>query len=239
MAGVYDEAGLAPGGDEVAAGFGAVVLDDEVVEIVELFHEGGDFGVEILEEGGAVDDAGAGGGIDAGEFVERGLELGNEGGGHAAFPGSGLGGGGGADGDEIGGGCDECLVAEFLVVAEFEIDLGKAGEIAGFLEVAGEGAGGFVAEGFEGVLGFVLGVGITFGGGVGAGGDFFGDGVIGGEFGKILAEAEGGDALPDGAVFIKVGGGDAGFDGAEAVGEDVVHGGGGIGFGWFCVNGEW
>ncbi len=93
-----------------------------------MFHQGGDFGGEIFEQGGAVDDAGAGTGVDAGELIEGGPETGNEGGGDAAFFGSGLVLGNGADGDEIGGGVDEELVVEFLIVAEFEIDLGAAVE---------------------------------------------------------------------------------------------------------------
>ena len=232
VSGVDDAAGLTPGGDEVAACGGGVVVDDEVVEVLELFHQGGDFGVEVFQKGGAVDDAGAGGGIDAGEFVERGLECGDESGGDAAAGGSGLAGGGGADGDEIGGGGDEELVAEFLIVAELVIDLGAAGEIAGFLEMAGEGAGGLVAKGFERALGIGLGIGIALGGGGGTGGKVFGDIVIRGEFGEILAETERGDAVPDGAVFIEIGNADAGFDGAEAVGENVVHGRGGFRSGW-------
>lgn len=193
VAGVHDGAGLFPGGDEGAAGFGGVVLDDEVVEV-------GDGGGEFPQEGGALDDAGARGGICGGEGVAGGAE----------------------GGDEVG-------VAEFLVVAEFVVHAGEAGEVAGFLEVAGEGAGGFVAGGLKGLFGGVLGIGMAAGGGGGAGGEFDGAPVACGEGGEFVCEGEGRLVLPDGLVLGGLGDVDAGLDGVEAVGDEVVHGGGGLG----------
>ncbi len=50
VAGIDDDAGLAPGGDEIEAGGGGVELDDEVVEVFELFHEIVNFGFEFFLE---------------------------------------------------------------------------------------------------------------------------------------------------------------------------------------------
>lgn len=78
VAAIDDDAGFAPGVNEGEAGVGGVVLDDEVVEVFELLHEVGDFGIELLKQGAATDDAGAGRGIHGGKGAERGLELGDE-----------------------------------------------------------------------------------------------------------------------------------------------------------------
>jgi len=78
VAGIDDDTGLAPGGDEGEAGGGFVELDDEVIEVFELFHEIGDFGFEFFLERTAADDASTGRGIYAGKGGERGLELGDE-----------------------------------------------------------------------------------------------------------------------------------------------------------------
>ena len=60
VAGVYDVAGLLPCADEAAAGFGAVELDDEVVEVADLLHQTGDAGGEVAQVHGAVHDGAAG-----------------------------------------------------------------------------------------------------------------------------------------------------------------------------------
>jgi hypothetical protein len=137
---------------------------------------------------------------------------------HAAIGRPGLGSGGGADGDEIGGGADEELIAEFLVVADFIVHFGEAGEVARFFEVASEGAGGFEAGRFEFVFGFILGVGVAFGCGVGAGGDVLGGSGVGAEGGEIGGECQGRIPVPNGPVFGEVRQADAGFYGADAVG---------------------
>lgn len=77
-AGIYDDSRFAPGGEEGEAGGVLVVLEDEVVQVLELVHEVGDFGIEFFEQGAATDDAGAGRGIHGGKGAERGLELGDE-----------------------------------------------------------------------------------------------------------------------------------------------------------------
>ena len=63
VAGVDDDAGLFPSLDETGAGCGVGELDDEVVEIAEVFEEvfeeGGGVGLDFLEEGAAVDDLAA------------------------------------------------------------------------------------------------------------------------------------------------------------------------------------
>ena len=183
-----------------------------------MLHELGDFGFEFFLEGAAADDAGTGRGIEASKGIQRGLELGDEGGGDAAIGRPGLGSGGGADGDEIGGGADEELIAEFLVVADFVVHFGKAGEVARFFEVASEGAGGFETGRFEFVFGFILGVGVAFGGGVGAGGHVLGGSGVGAEGGEIGGECQGRIPVPNGPVFGEVRQADAGFYGADAVG---------------------
>ena len=231
VAGIDDDAGFAPGGDEGEAGGGFVELDDEVIEVFELLHELGDFGFEFCLEGTAADDASPGGGIHAGKGGERGLELGDESGRDTAIGSARLATGGGADGDEVGGGGDEVLIAQFLVVADFVVHFGKAAEVAGFFEVASEGAGGFETGLFELVFGFFFRVGVTFGGGVSAGGDSFGGSAVGGQGGEVGFKGQRRIPVPNGTVFLKVCHADAGFDGADVIGLFVVH--------WFCGFGCW
>ena len=59
VAGIDDDAGFFPGLDETGAGLGAFELEDEVVEIAEVFEEGGGVGFDFFEEGAAVDDLAA------------------------------------------------------------------------------------------------------------------------------------------------------------------------------------
>ena len=60
VAGIDDDAGFFPGFEETVAGLAAAELDDEVVEIAEVFEEGGGVGLDFLEQGAAVDDLAAG-----------------------------------------------------------------------------------------------------------------------------------------------------------------------------------
>lgn len=168
-AGIDDDAGVLPGLDEAAAGLGGVVLDDEVVEIAEVFEEGGGVGGDFAQEGGAVDDLAAGLGEDGGEGFEGGGEGGDAGGRDAPVRGSGLGGDGEGDVAHGGGLIDEVAVAEFLEMGLGEIDLTAAVGVAGFAEVGGAGPGDEVGGVFEGVLGEGFFIARAAGGGFGEG----------------------------------------------------------------------
>ena len=170
VAGIDDDAGLFPSLDETGAGLGVGELEDEVVEIAEVFEEGG---------------------------------------GDAAARGSGFTEGGGGQVPDGGGLVHEVAVAELDEVGLGEVHLAAAVEIAGFLEVDGEGAGEGEGAGLEGGFGGGLGVGTAAGGGEGLG-VFGGDGAeFPGEENEVDAEVGRVLAVPGGFVIGALGEGDA------------------------------
>ena len=209
MAGIDDDAGFFPGLDEAVAGFIAFELKDEVVETAEVVEEGGGVGLDFLEEGAAVDDLPAGVVEELVEGGDGGGEDGDAGGGDAPTGGSGFTGGGGGEIPDGGGLVHELAVAEFDDFGFGEVDLAAAVEIAGFLEVDGEGAGDGVGDVLERGLGGGFGIGRATGGGEGRG-VFGGDAAeFAGEEDEIVAEVGGILAVPGGFVFRALGGGDA------------------------------
>ena len=217
VSGIDNDSGFFPGLDEAVTGFAAGELEDEVVEIAEVFEQGGGVGLDFLEQGAAVDDL-APGVVD--EFLEGGDgggEDGDAGGGDSATGGSGFSGCGGGEIADGGGSIDEVAASELDDVSLGEIHLAAAVEIAGFLEVDGEGAGGDVSDVFERGLGGGLGIGSATGGGEGLG-VLDGDGAeFPGEQDEILAEVGRILSVPGEFVFGALGGGDAGAHHVELV----------------------
>lgn len=216
-AGIDDDACVFPSLGEALAGGGLGELGDEVVEIAEVFEQGGGVGGDFLEQGAAVDYLAAGLGEEGLEGGDGGGERGDAGGGDAAGGGSGLGGGGLSDVADGFGLGDEVEIALAGDVGHGEVDLAAAVGIARFAEVAGAGAGERVGEGFEGGFGEGLFIGTAAGGGHGEGVGGGNLAVSGGEGGEVFCKGDGFLAVPERFVIVTVGGGDAGAHHVELV----------------------
>lgn len=135
MAGIDDDSGAFPGGDEGASGGGIAVLEDEVVEVGHAFDEAGDARFDFADLGAAIDDLAARGAQKvcvAGDGSGKGEDSGV---GDSATHGTGVVAGGvGEVADEFAGGF-EFLIAEADDGAFCEVHLGAVGEVAYLFQV--------------------------------------------------------------------------------------------------------
>lgn len=220
---VHNDARAFPGFDEAFAEIGAVELQDEIVHVAHKFHESGGVGFKFFQDRPVVHNLTARAVHHTGVFSNGRRESGDARGGHAPSGRAGFARGRCAEVADFGGLGDEDLLAKLNDFGLAHIDFCEADQVAGFLEMIGEGARQNVGDIFEGGFRVGLGVARTAGRGFGLGGFGAGVSVIGLERGHIGAEVGGFLAIPDGFVFGALGDGDARADHVQLVGDAKFH----------------
>ena len=207
-AGVHDDAGAFPSFNTPFAGVRAVELHHEVVQVGDLFQQIGGVGVHFFQERAAVHNLAAWQIHHGGKGVDGVRQRGDAGGGHAAPGGSGFGQRGRAEVADGGGLVQQVLLAELHDLGFGHVHLRELVEVVGFLEVirqrAGENKRGIFQRGFG--LGFHVARAAARA--IGQRSLLDDGGVIALELGNVGGEIQRGIAIPDGLVFVGVGGGE-------------------------------